>query len=108
MIIVWNCRGCASNLFIAICKDIVARHKPLILILVVTWISGACTELAIKRLGFKFAFKEEAVGFRGGIWILWNNSDIRISPLLQDHQFIHAKLEMKNFTGLITAIYGSP
>lgn len=63
MIIAWNCRGCASDLFIALCKDIISSHKPSILILLKTWISGDHADKIIKRLSFWFAIHKEAMVF---------------------------------------------
>lgn len=57
----WNCKGCASDAFIRICRNLISTYKPFILILQKTWISGEATNTAIKRLGLTFVIHEEVL-----------------------------------------------
>lgn len=79
MLLIWNCRGSSGSKFHVICKNLVAVHKPLILVLIEPWISGVKADRIIHQLSFQFNIREEATGFSGGIWILWNNPSLSIS-----------------------------
>lgn len=83
MIILWNCRGCASNQFVSTCKSLIQINKPMILILLETWISGDDANSVIRCLSSLFFLKEEVVGFSRGIWILWSCPNISIVPIQQ-------------------------
>ncbi|XP_061368327.1 uncharacterized protein LOC133311321 [Gastrolobium bilobum] len=51
---------------------------------------------------------EEAIGFSGGIWILWHSAKVTISPLLQSSQFIHCQVKFPGTHQFIfTAIYAN-
>lgn len=108
IILPWNCRGCASDLFIAICRDLIRTHKPLIVVLVETWVNGHNADNIVDKLGFKFAIREESIGFPGGIWILWSDSDISLTPISRSRQFIHMVISYNDFLRFFTAVYGSP
>ncbi|XP_061376295.1 uncharacterized protein LOC133318322, partial [Gastrolobium bilobum] len=46
----------------------------------------------------------------GGIWILWNSSEVNIQVLHTDHQFIHSKISWLNYhkQEFFTFVYASP
>ncbi|XP_061350094.1 uncharacterized protein LOC133295304 [Gastrolobium bilobum] len=46
----------------------------------------------------------------GGIWILWNSSEVNIQVLHTDHQFIHSKISWLNYHKheFFTFVYASP
>ncbi|KAH1096692.1 hypothetical protein J1N35_013613 [Gossypium stocksii] len=48
-------------------------HKPDIVSLLETRVSGAKADKIIAKLGFQFSHRVEAIGFFGGIWLGWNN-----------------------------------
>ncbi|CAN0927561.1 Putative ribonuclease H protein At1g65750 [Linum grandiflorum] len=60
-------------------------------------------------MGFSDWEKRDAIGFTGGIWVLWNSSEVKLDLLAASSQFLH-------FTGrlqfgspfLVTAVYGNP
>lgn len=82
MIFSWNCRGCSSFKFIATCRQFVVSYKSKILILLETWIAGTKVDQAIRRLCFYFNIRQEAKGFSGGIWLLWNDESVKIDVLI--------------------------
>ncbi|XP_061361871.1 uncharacterized protein LOC133305628 [Gastrolobium bilobum] len=83
-----------------------------ILALFETKISGIRGDRIIKKLGFSKSFKKDAVGFSGGIWLLWDEKKVKVKVEIIDdhHQYIHTKVlyleEMKS--EFITFVYGSP
>ncbi|KAI9106408.1 hypothetical protein K1719_021936 [Acacia pycnantha] len=54
------------------------------------------------------AAREEAEGFSGGIWMLWNLDELCVDVLVKNDQFIHCKLQLEGKELLFTAIYASP
>ncbi|KAI9118699.1 hypothetical protein K1719_010144 [Acacia pycnantha] len=71
-------------------------------------ISGSLARSLIKNWGFKFSEKVEAVGFSGGIWILWNLEDLVVDVLEKDDQFIHCRWFLNGKSMLFTAVYANP
>ncbi|KAH9788525.1 reverse transcriptase domain-containing protein [Citrus sinensis] len=71
-------------------------------------ISGRKADDFIRSSGFEYSHRVEAVGFAGGIWLLWQNV-IEVEVRLNHKQFIHFKISKnKNFVSWITAVYASP
>ncbi|XP_061376067.1 uncharacterized protein LOC133318127 [Gastrolobium bilobum] len=102
--------GAGKKGFSALIKDMVFQNKIQVLVLLETRISGSKADRVVRSLGFDNFFIREAVGFSGGIWILWNKSMTSISILEEDHQFVHSKITWLN-SGIeeyFTFIYGSP
>lgn len=59
-------------------------------------------------MGLKNSHRIEAVGFSGGIWLLWNDL-VSVNIISNDWQFISFKLCFpNNKQALVTAVYGSP
>ncbi|XP_061370937.1 uncharacterized protein LOC133313564 [Gastrolobium bilobum] len=81
-----------------------------ILALLETRISGNKAERVVRSLGFNSFFIREAVGFSGGIWILWNKSMAKVSIIEEDHQFVHSKIQWlsSGVEEMFTFVYGSP
>lgn len=90
------------------CKQFISSYKPKILILLETWITSKKADSVIRRLGFHFNYRQEAEGFSGGIWLLWNDDSIKLSILLSHKQIVHASICSIFFIGFISAIYRSP
>ncbi|CAN1327112.1 hypothetical protein LINPERPRIM_LOCUS34062, partial [Linum perenne] len=60
-------------------------------------------------MGFNSSFIVDAEGFRGGIWLLWNDSILTVRILASTNQLIHTEIEWE--TGKFTSatfIYASP
>ncbi|XP_028768395.1 uncharacterized protein LOC114726004 [Neltuma alba] len=109
MIIVWNVRGAAGNAFGHAMKDMKKRLKPSLVVLVETRCSGINAQKAIKRMGFKYQEIVEANGMSGGIWILWDDENIKLKALEKHHQFLHCEVNgLRGSKWLFTAIYASP
>lgn len=106
--LVWNCQGSASALFKCCAKDLIRDHEPNICIFLEPCISGVKAFDVFSKLGFKDLYCEDARGFSGGIWLLWNGQDIGIQILSSDKQHIHFCWSLNKDSGLCTAVYGSP
>ncbi|KAI9080839.1 hypothetical protein K1719_037148 [Acacia pycnantha] len=107
-ILVWNCRGAASKGIVAVLRDLGFRHKVDVVVILEPRISGSPAIRVIKSWGFKHSVREEAEGFSGGIWMLWNLDELYVDVLVKNDQFIHCKLRLEGKELLFTAIYASP
>ncbi|XP_019178890.1 PREDICTED: uncharacterized protein LOC109174053 [Ipomoea nil] len=108
IVITWNCQGAASKGFIRAAKWMIRSHNPDILCHMETKTSGTNADDVCKKLGFDKWARVEALGFSGGIWILWYD-DLNIEILSSHPQFIHMAVEGKNnnkWTSM--TVYGSP
>ncbi|XP_061375835.1 uncharacterized protein LOC133317945, partial [Gastrolobium bilobum] len=102
-------RGWKKGLFPLI-KDLTRRYRICILVLLETRIGGLRAKQVAKSLGFSNFFISDPIGFSGGIWILWNSSEVNIQVLHTDHQFIHSKISWLNYhkQEFFTFVYASP
>ncbi|XP_072074464.1 uncharacterized protein [Arachis hypogaea] len=108
-IMMWNIRGAASKSTVRTLKELQNQKKPDLTILVETKCSGNKGREVIKAMGFNHAIVEEAVGFVGGIWILWKNDDFKIKVISTHKQFVHMEIENnQRRTWSLTAVYASP
>ncbi|XP_061340990.1 uncharacterized protein LOC133287406 [Gastrolobium bilobum] len=52
---------------------------------------------------------EEAIGFSGGIWVLWDSKKVTVHAISQSSQFVHMKVSLDQSTSfLCTTLYASP
>ncbi|XP_019152396.1 PREDICTED: uncharacterized protein LOC109149189 [Ipomoea nil] len=71
-------------------------------------ISGNAADKACKSFGFVNWLRVEAVGFSGGIWLLWNNN-LKVEIIATNPQFILTRIGEENRNiGLVSFVYGSP
>ncbi|XP_028801012.1 uncharacterized protein LOC114756247 [Neltuma alba] len=61
-----------------------------------------------KKLGFKHCEIVDAIGFRGGLWVAWNNDDIKVSIMETNEQFIHTMIERGSDKIFVTTVYACP
>ncbi|XP_061353223.1 uncharacterized protein LOC133297998 [Gastrolobium bilobum] len=108
-ILVWNVRGAAKRELGGALKSMVSKnHVEILILLEPRTHSGVCKKLE-RKLGFDSYLMEEAVGFSGGIWILWNRRKVDVVLLAQAFPFIHCKVSFPNVHSFIfTAIYANP
>ncbi|XP_028773909.1 uncharacterized protein LOC114730961 [Neltuma alba] len=104
----WNCRGAGSRSFPILIRDIVTKFKVDILCLEEPRVSGNRADNVVKRLGFSHWIRVEASGYSGGIWLLWNSTEVSVTYICSSAQFIHCKVSNRsNPNGeLITIVYG--
>ena len=70
-------------------------------------ISAQRADNFIKASGFDRSHRVEAVGFLGGIWMLWKNW-FNVEIFFNHKQFIHLKILINNvLISWITAVYTS-
>lgn len=103
----WNCRGAGSSQFVRVMKDLAKLHKPDIIVVMETRCGGPKAEKIIKKIGFDDFVKVDAIGFSGGIWVLWRNP-IQVFVSVIDDQFIHMKVAHDCEVWWLTAVYANP
>ncbi|KAF7820937.1 reverse transcriptase [Senna tora] len=81
----WIARGVASGDFKRVFRDMIQRYKPNLVLVTETRVSGDKASEIINTLSFKKHFKVELMGYAGGLWLLWNEEQVRLT--IQDHTF---------------------
>lgn len=89
--------------------ELLRVHRPDILILIEPKISGEIATKVCKKLKKIHWILSEADGFSSGVWVLWDEDDIQVSPRYIHHQFIHMSIvsgDQQRWE--LTALYASP
>ena len=88
----------------------VQKHNPDILVVVETRVGGNRAREISERLPFDGAIRSNAVGFVGGIWVLWNSDRVDVAHLASTEQEIHftVKVRISNVIWLFSTVYVSP
>ncbi|KAG8494050.1 hypothetical protein CXB51_011564 [Gossypium anomalum] len=101
--------GNASSKFIRVFHEYNREHKPDLISLMETRVSGIKADSIIVKLSFQYSHRVEAVGFSGGIWIGWKES-ICVEILKNHSQFVLVRISGTFFSKplLVTFVYASP
>jgi hypothetical protein len=73
-ILLWNCRGAGNPNFHRNFSALMKYHYSAIVVLVETSFSGQRAISVNSALGFDRVVHSDAVGFNGGIWLLWDSA----------------------------------
>ena len=107
-LLIWNSNRTTSKEFSCTIKELLRIHKPVILGLLETKVSGFKADTICNKLGFEHWLRVEALGFSGGIWLLWKES-CNVQILKTHPQFIHLKVYSEDDQQwLLSVVYGSP
>lgn len=87
-IMFWNCQIALSRDFQRTFKALVHNYKPMMVALLEPKISEKKIDNFILKSGFERSHRIEAMGFSGGIWLLWNEG-FHMEILVNHKQFIH-------------------
>ena len=79
--IIWNCRGASKPSFQKRVKEMVQKYNPDILVVIETRVGVNRAREITERLPFDGAIRSDAVGFTGGIWVLWNSGKVDVAHL---------------------------
>ncbi|KAK3230979.1 hypothetical protein Dsin_002860 [Dipteronia sinensis] len=108
MICVWNVRGAGKQLFSTNIVDLRRLYQFDILAIFEPRISGSKASSVIRNIGFSNSFVVDAAGFSGGIWLLWNNSQVKLQIIASSRQCITALVEENSFVWVLTVVYANP
>ncbi|KAM2052769.1 hypothetical protein ACFX1T_002485 [Malus domestica] len=107
--LVWNVRGASKENFVSTAIDLVKHNNVDVLVVVEPRISYNRAAEVIKQLNFSNSVVSEVVGFSGGIWVLWNDSRVSLTPILVTDQVISMFVDGYGVDSWIfSAVYGSP
>lgn len=108
-ILIWNCRGAMKPQFRKTVMDLVGWHRPLIMVITKTRMSGARADEIIETLPFDGAVVADTIRFVGGIWLLLRLDLVQVDVLASTEQEIHALILVRslNFTWILSEIYAS-
>ncbi|KAK7835125.1 hypothetical protein CFP56_023809 [Quercus suber] len=108
--IIWNCRGASKPSFQKRVKELVHNHNPAILVVMETRVGGNRAREITESLPFDEAIRSDAIGFAGGVWVLWNSDRVDVAHLASTEQEIHCtvKVRTSNVIWLLSAVYASP
>jgi len=108
-ILAWNVQGAGSREFLNILREHIHKHRPSIVALFETRISGTRAQQVCERIGFRNSFRVDAQGFQGGIWVLWNSDEIEIEVLNTHEQFVTVEIKPHGHPSWnLTLVYASP
>ncbi|KAK9988379.1 hypothetical protein SO802_028618 [Lithocarpus litseifolius] len=88
--LIWNCRGALKSTFCYNVFELVHTHSPAIMILIETKACGDRAKRIIDRLPFDVAIIANKIGLSGGLWVLWDSSQVAVVELSSIEQEIHA------------------
>ncbi|KAI9090781.1 hypothetical protein K1719_028634 [Acacia pycnantha] len=100
--------GAASKGVAAVIREMKFKYKVDIFVILEPRTSGATASKIIKNWGFKHSIRREAIGFSGGIWIIWDREELIVDVEVSNEQFIHCKLCLEGKDMLFTAVYANP
>ena len=108
-IFVWNVQGARSREVLNILREHIRMHKPMIMALVETHVSGTRAQEICHRVGFRNWFRVEAQGFQGRIWVFWNSDELEIEVLHSHEQFVTIEVKPQGLANwVLTFVYASP
>lgn len=107
-ILSWNVRVAGGTVFTRVFKNTYLSHKPDLVILTETRLSGERANTVINSLGFERSYKVDPMGFSGGIWILWNPHNITVEPHSTSFFEVHLQIQVSYNIFILTALYASP
>ncbi|KAL0431508.1 UNVERIFIED_CONTAM: hypothetical protein Sradi_0776800 [Sesamum radiatum] len=109
-ILSWNCRGAGRPEFLTAARDLIHRTTPEIFIVLDTRMHEERAHPLIQRLPFTDCIVLSALGFAGGIWVLWNAAVTTVRQMRLGPRTTHLEVEHK--TGedpfILSAVYNHP
>ena len=107
--LIWNCRGAINPTFCDVVNELVRLHSPAIMIIVETKVSGDRARRILENLDLDGAIFANSIGLTGGLWVLWDFAQVRISELASTKQEVHAVVTSSaKPPWLLSAIYANP
>lgn len=106
--LVWNVRGAGGTEFRRVFRDTVAQHKPNLVILTETRLSGERAQNTINNLGYEKHYKVDAMGFSGGLWMLWDPNAVDVDIIGSSFQEIHSHVKVSGSSFILSSLYASP
>ena len=93
-VLFWNARGARSDDFFYAVANIVKINSVDILAICEPCVQIQKSRDSLLRIGFSDFEVVEAIGFSGGIWLLWNKSKVSVSIIDKNSQSISVKVNI--------------
>ena len=107
--LIWNCRGALNPTFYDVVNDLIRMHSLVIMIFVETKVSGERARRISKNLNLDGAIFSNSIGLTGGLWVLWNFAQVKISELASTEEEVHVVVtSTAKPPWLLSTIYASP
>ena len=104
----WNCQGAGAPEFRRVFMYYMKKFKPSVVALYEPRISGWKADDFIQHSGFHRSHRVEAIGYSGGIWILWREQ-VEVDVIENHRQYIHTRITFPDRqSSLVSFIYASP
>ncbi|KAI8006842.1 hypothetical protein LOK49_LG07G03164 [Camellia lanceoleosa] len=105
----WNCRGTGNNAFKRNMRELIKSHHPSILILMETKVLYSSMGNFFTNMGFTTATIVDPVGKSGGIWLLWDTTQVTIRASHATNQVIQATIHKEDYEEwILSVVYASP
>ncbi|KAI7992913.1 hypothetical protein LOK49_LG12G00027 [Camellia lanceoleosa] len=96
-IMLWNCRGAGNKIFCKNFKEIVRTHRPDVVALFETKVMFSSMGLFFNNLGYTTSTIVDPMGRVGGIWLIWNPTQVSVNAFVANQQVIQATVQMKDY-----------
>lgn len=108
-ILVWNCRGAASNAFYRYSKYYIYIYKPSVYMVLETRCDPKKIQKTLVSLGFDEYLVMENQRFVGGLGVAWNKEHLTVDLCKKDTQYMHLHIQSHvSISWFFTFIYASP
>lgn len=108
-VVCWNCRGAGNDNFMRNFLDLKRVYRPAIVAILEPRVGGAVADRQCGGMGMSSWYRVEADGFRGGIWLLWDDEQVKVVILHAQPQFVHVMVAAhQGRQWCLTIVYASP
>lgn len=94
--LVWNCRGASSFNALHHLSLIIKINSPDILIRGETRCSSLAIDKIMNRSYFDKTIITEAVDFSGGIWLIWDDTQVGVQEMVIYEQILNVVIRFRN------------
>ena len=110
--LIWICRGALNPNFFSFISNLIHKHLPTILVIMETKVSKDRVRSTVDRLPMDGAILVNNIGLTGGLWVLWDSTQVDVSELSTTEQEVHVLVNINSPNSqvpwLLSAIYTSP
>ncbi|KAI8013561.1 hypothetical protein LOK49_LG05G01094 [Camellia lanceoleosa] len=108
-VMLWNCRGAGNKVFKRNFRELIRVHRPDVVALFETKVTFSSMGLFFNNLGFTSSTVVDPIGRVGGIWLIWNPTQVSVSAYVATSQVIQATIKRENFKEwILSVVYASP
>ena len=106
-VVAWNVQGAKKCQLREEVKYLRTVHQPNLIFLLEIMASDAATQKILPHLGFDHFDYTLPINHSGGIWVLWNKTNIMANVLIKEERAIHMlvfDVQMQKFS-IISGVY---